>query len=66
MTENRTSVLVSSATRRRVKREDAAQKPKPIGWTNQLVLLAEEALDRREQIRNGRGGPVRQPMHSDD
>lgn len=43
-----TSVNVDTKLKRRIQKVDKAQKPRPIGWTNQLVLLAEEALDRRD------------------
>lgn len=47
MAENRTSVAINPALKRRIKKLADAARPK-MGWTVQLVLLAEEALDTRE------------------
>lgn len=47
MAENRTSVAVSPALKRRIKKLATASKP-PMGWTVKLVLLAEAQLTREE------------------
>lgn len=43
-----TSVQVDEKLKRRLERRDRKQKPKPIGWTRQLVDAAEKWLDAED------------------
>lgn len=53
MTDIRTSIFIDKKVADRIKKSAETAKPKR-GWTIQMVLLAEEALDRREvDRRNG-------------
>ena len=45
MAKTLTSVNVDTRLKKRLQKVDRSQKPKPIGWTNQLVMAAEKWLD---------------------
>lgn len=48
MANKRTSVLVPPALKKRLEKLDQKQKPRPIGWTWQLVRMAEKGIDLEE------------------
>lgn len=43
-----TSIQVDEKLREKLQRIDRKQKPKPIGWTRQLVRMAEKGLKSEE------------------
>jgi hypothetical protein len=49
MAENRTSVAIAPALKRRIQKRAKMAKP-PMGWTVKLVLLAEKELEREEAV----------------
>jgi ribosomal protein L24E len=48
MANKRTSVFVPPALKKRLEKLDQKQKPRPIGWTWQLVRMAEKGIDLEE------------------